>query len=693
MGYTVEKGKIISDNGVPYLPRWFCDDLIAFEADGYGISKVEYFNRTTKGSEKVFVDDMWGGIRFYIENSGYHNSQNIKKCEVMPYGFSGEWNYKDIVFEYEQRAVNNCIIVSLKTAAEAKKNLKFVMEFYDSLCLIIRKDGDTRYINKIEREWRQWEFDKTYMKNSYREDEGETHIAIAANVSIEYIKRDIGNVKNILLTEDIGPGKEYIFIISLDETEEKAKRRAKETLENYNELAKMQDERYKKIMQTMPVLESPYKALNDFFVLAPLYHESCKVQSIAGAIRAKTEHYWIWGWDGMSSSFAYAYWGDVEFIEELLKFYRDTADKEAGIAHCFERDMSHRETSMAAAQGFYISLLYQYYMNGGDISAYYEFAKWIFELIANTEVNNTGLCKGYSLVPDFRETILETGNDLSTFNNSSSYCAIRAMVKLAEQAGDTETSKKASDFADRMKESFEKILFDKERGFYAASADADTLEKREAYMSPSIKWDNLYCYDLIKGNKGQILEFFENNFVCECGIMYTPVWDISYDADANQLHCYWPSNGECYSRLINFENRKDLIEQWISWVSCWTDILMCPEGIDCYDNINRPKPDGWNAVNGTWQTYSIRAWYEAAVHSVVGVDFAENGMNIYPYDGEEMTLKNLHYCGRTFDIHMKGSGCDIENVTLNGREIGAVREISMDNFEKHNIIEIIRCNK
>ena len=120
---------------------------------------------------------------------------------------------------------------------------------------------------------------------------------------------------------------------------------------------------------------------------------------------------------------------------------------------------------------------------------------------------------------------------------------------------------------------------------------------------------------------------------------------------------------------------------------------MCPEGIDCYDNVNKPKPDGWNAVNGTWQTYSLRGWYEAAVHSVVGIDFAENGMNIYPYDGEEMSLKNLHYNGKSFDIYMKGSGRYIKDVILNGNSIGAVKEIAMSCFKAHNTVEVTRCNK
>ena len=695
MNYSIKKGKILSNNGVPYLPRWFCDDLVSFEVDKYGISKVEYFNQTTKGSEKVFIDDMWGGMRFYIEENGYHSAQRLSKCVIMPYGFKSEWYYKDSLFKLEQRVVNNTIYIVLVPVKLKNKSLKFDVEFYDSWRFTPLKYGNFPYVNKdVDRVWSEFEYRNNTITVEYTEDgEKSTHIKIISNDEFTYNTRTVGFKKNLLITNELEQGKEIIFAIAFDNSEKNVAVRATESIENYKELFEKQNERYEKVIEKSPVLESPYESLNNFFALAPLYHESCKIPSLPGGVHAKTEHYWIWGWDGMSSSFAYAYWNDVDFMSNVLKLYMDTADKDNGIGHWFFRDMSHIQTSMPPAQGFYISLLYQYYMNGGDITPYYDFAKKIFRLIASTEAKGTGLFEGYSLFPDFRDAIDENGNDLSTFNNSSMYCAIRAMQRLAKEMNDSETQIKAEQLANRMKNNFDKILFNDDVGYFVASADSKTLEQREVYTAMSIKWDNKFCYELVEDKCDRMIDFFENNFTCNAGLLPVSVFGKGYDLDANQMHCYWPSNGEIYSRLINFTNRKDLIEQFIGWISCWTDILMCPEGIDCYDNINEPKPDGWNAVNGTWQAYSIRAWYEAIVHSVVGVDFAENGMNIYPYDGEEMTLKNLHFAGKTFDVYMKGSGCRIENVILNGKSIGGVKEIAMSNFDVHNIVEVIRTNK
>ena len=94
----------------------------------------------------------------------------------------------------------------------------------------------------------------------------------------------------------------------------------------------------------------------------------------------------------MTSSFAFAYWGDNDFMDKSLKMYMETADPVHGIAHSYARDMSQKETGLVAEQGFYINFLYQYYLNGGNIKPYYDFAKMLFDIILQSEVKNTGLC-------------------------------------------------------------------------------------------------------------------------------------------------------------------------------------------------------------------------------------------------------------------------------------------------------------
>lgn len=55
-----------------------------------------------------------------------------------------------------------------------------------------------------------------------------------------------------------------------------------------------------------------------------------------------------------------------------------------------------------------------------------------------------------------------------------------------------------------------------------------------------------------------------------------------------------------------------------------------------------------------------------------------------------MKLLNLHFAGRTFDVHMNGSGCRVENVIVNGTALGAVTSIPFEQFENTNTVEIWR---
>ena len=182
------------------------------------------------------------------------------------------------------------------------------------------------------------------------------------------------------------------------------------------------------------------------------------------------------------------------------------------------------------------------------------------------------------------------------------------------------------------------------------------------------------------------------DFVCSPGLRPFPVWGIAYDADSNQAHSYWPAHSETYTRLVNIENRNDLMEQFIGWVSYWTDLLTCPEGINCYVDTLTPEADDYNSLNGAWQAYSMRAWYEAIVHNVVGVEIDLDGLTFHPYSGAEMSLEGLHYREKIIDIHMKGSGQGIKQITVNGQVIRNADKVSNDILDAKNVIIVERCN-
>ena len=154
-----------------------------------------------------------------------------------------------------------------------------------------------------------------------------------------------------------------------------------------------------------------------------------------------------------------------------------------------------------------------------------------------------------------------------------------------------------------------------------------------------------------------------------------PVWDSAFDGDANQLRSWYPVMSEFYMKLINSGNRRDLIEQWIGWVSYWMKKLTIPEGVSTYINTDEPELDRWDSLCGTWQAFSVRGWYQAIMHGIVGVGIDAGGVTFYPYEGEEIRLKGLHYAGRKLDIEMCGSGKYIEAIVVDGIEIKGTNKL------------------
>ena len=147
---------------------------------------------------------------------------------------------------------------------------------------------------------------------------------------------------------------------------------------------------------------------------------------------------------------------------------------------------------------------------------------------------------------------------------------------------------------------------------------------------------------------------------------------------------------EFYTRLANRANRADLLEQYAGWVAYWTERLTCPEGVSCLCNDKNVPFDNWNAHSGIWHGYNIRGFYNALVHSYVGVDLDHEGLHLYPYAGPELMLEGLHFGKTLFDIEMVGSGAAIEDVILNGVSLGAVSTIGWELLQAHNTVRVHR---
>lgn len=675
MNDKIENGIIYTEEGLPFGQRWFCDGRIAFQVDNESITQIDYFGAETSGSSIAFLKRFWKGMTFYALCGHSRTVICASQCEIWPFGYRSVSDN----CEYGIYAANDLLYITFRPLFQGD----ITVEFYDDFLFFpeTRLEKDIRY-GGIARSWERPDFREHSVIMSYREQEVQTNVAMTSNAEL-FFRRTPRNTKNILTLTNLSVGKEYVLAISFSNGETKG-------WDGYDMAVACQYQRYREVAEKAPVLHSGRPMLDRFFQLAPMYHESLKTVDVPGAIRAQTTHYWVWGWDSMTSNDAAFYWGDHAFIGQMLECMEKYSDSEKGIAHAFGRDMKNIDVAAPPAQGMYITLLELYRLSGGGWQRHYPFAKKIFEMIAATEVRDTGLCRGTSLYPDFRALIKETGNDISAFNNTVSYCAIRSMEKLAESIGDEKTVAKAGKFAERMRDSFEAVFYNKEAGFIDSSVDADTYAQRGVPSNNAVKWENNFCRELVELHAEDYLAFYEKELISPAGIRPMPEWNECYDADSNQLHCWWPVMSEFYIRLISSHDRADLLEQYMGWVEYWTERVMCPEGIPCYGNRKEVPFDAWNCMCGIWHGYSIRGFYNAIVHGYIGIDLDEDGLNICPHTGEELTVEQLHFGDKTFDIEVRGSRAKIRSVTINGDCLGSVTNIPFERLREHNTIQIIR---
>lgn len=302
----------------------------------------------------------------------------------------------------------------------------------------------------------------------------------------------------------------------------------------------------------------------------------------------------------------------------------------------------------------YITLLHFYQAHGGDIRPFYPFAVRLLQSILATEVGNTGLCRGTSLYPDFRNLIGEDGNDISCFNNTVGYCAARSMAVMAGYMKDTETEKQAQAFAGGWKRIF---LFCMMKAWASLTPLSIPKPLKSEECTPTTPSNGKTAIAVIwcGTSKNPLWISMSGNWfpLPACGLIQCGCG--AYDADSNQLSCWWPVMTAFYTRLANRYDKPALLQQWVGWVEYWTKRLMCPEGISCYADTAEPPFDGWNCLPGIWHGYTIRGWYTAAIHSIVGVELDEGGLTVYPYSGEELKLRGLHFGDRVLNIVMHGA--------------------------------------
>lgn len=707
MRYSIKNGAIYSKNGFPLPKQWFADGRLAFSYDKIGVDQIEYFIPTAKdGNRIIFKRNIFDCFRPSIQIGDRRYTPDYANLYIMPYGLECDFTAENETYKLGVYAVESNIVFSLSGG----KPCDFRLTLFETTQFIPAYNGDLDSRDYgLKREWKSWNFAENAVYGGMSETEKEDKIALSSQHDSAVFSSLMQKAENVshglnfgvtasgkmladktkinarleCLLPHSGEKTSY-FAVVFAANDKDIKIETEKFINRVEDSVEKQKARYKSVCDKLPQIKTGIRAIDDFCKIAPLFHESTKADK-NGIIRAKTSRYWSWGWDSMvSNDTTIACWQDGELIRGMLDYFEQTADEEKGWAHWFRPDNSIRQYATPAAQGIYISLLFDYYNTTGDkveVEKHYAFAKKIFYKLLKIEKDGTGLFISPSLVPDYPECVRETGRDLSLFNNSVAYSALRGMEKLAAAMGDSETEERSRITANHTEENFFKTFYDDGKGFLAFSADADDLKKRDVYSICGYFWDSDFHDELLGKKVNSVIDFIVKNGVNKLAFINYVLWGKTYDGDANQLHATWGVVEEDILRIARYTGHNDLIDHWINKLTYWMDKLTCPEGESYEYETDDPGYDRWNCDAGSWQTYTIRKWYRMIVGIILGVSFDMGGVTLSA-PVKEYSIKNLEYLGKKWEIKTTGKGDEIEYIAINGKILRHTGKIPADLLNK-----------
>lgn len=692
--YEIQNGSICAEGGIPLSPRIFTDGRLSFFYNERGITEVDYFGkRRSGGNNKVFEEDVFAALRNYVTVDGKRCLPTLDKVRIEPYGVYIRFKAEGLPFTLAVVALKGQLVTALTVPKAAEGHtVTFSFDFFesnlfmptDSSKYLDRKFGKSRVFSPITFDGKALSFSYEDKNDRYT---GLTEVRIEADFPLTHIKRGVNDsIRHTLESAPLSVGI-HSFRMVFD---------GEESLDLSAALSH-QERRYRSVKQRMPRLFSENKGLDLFFALCPYYMESLKTEDYPGAVKAKNINYWIWGWDVLTYSTAYALMGDAQFLRDACAFFRDYGSGDR-LIHYYDFHMDKEKIRRASdgsvvTSSLYPILLHNAYSATGDkklLEEFYPVAKRYTNTILASEIGESGFILGRSLYPDYPDLIGETGRDISSFNHTLYYSAFRSLEVLADEVGDTEMVLTLRRFIDTMEREYVARFHDEGVGFPVTSIDADTKEKRPVFYANSVKFESAYLFDILAPVARQHLDFYKNRLVNRAGIRPLPEDDPAYDADGNQLHYWFPVTGEYYIRLANRLRDTDAVKGYADYIAYWSEKLMCPEGINCHADTKTPAMDGWTTLNASWQAFSMRPWYSGAMQSILGFIMEDGGITFSPTDIGNFRMENLTVGKHNINVTVKGKGKYLDRITVNGKTLRGTAKIPEDLLEKTNEITVYR---
>lgn len=490
-------------------------------------------------------------------------------------------------------------------------------------------------------------------------------------------------------------GQEVSLFVVFATSQEKLEARLKELSKTVNQECQDLVAGYEKRLQTRPRIDVGNAVLNSAFGQYPEVVEVMKVADRPGAVRATQSGYWVWGWDGMTPLVPCPLANEPQYAAEVLRFFHNSWNPVIGLPLSFTSTFQARIKEPFPAQAQYIAGLYHYVAATGDLTVAKEVmptCKKILERCRKDIVRDTGLVAGNALWPDFPEAMDEDGHDVSALNNSLLYQGLRSVEYLAGALGDAKLALECCQWAQKLRVSFVKYLYDEAKGFFITSCSSKTLKPRKHYGCQTVFWVTPFARELVSHAPGRIASFMHKELRSARCLLSLPQWDTAWMADGNQLGSSYPTSDYFYVNVHKLLGEDRALKTWMGDVEWFWRYHTVPEAFTPEtENEDLYGPDN----HGGKQCQAVTAWYACLYQGLAGLDLDHEGLTLTPWGDTPVEILGLRLHGVAIDLRIRGQGRHVGSLKLNGKALGAgARKISWKDLKGKKVrLDLVRTDK
>lgn len=433
----------------------------------------------------------------------------------------------------------------------------------------------------------------------------------------------------------------------------------------------LQSKRYRDMAEQAPQLDIPgYPAVQEFFSQTPLIIESAKVQD-AGMTRAcPGTYYWIWAWDNLVTAPAMLRWGDCAFVQRMANFINSHRDLDGDIPGRWTRQFEPMDSRGIGAMDFLFSeLVLSLFSETQDsmiIRSNYTALVHAFNYL-KSRCDENGLFPSFGMYPDIPYKMGRTEHFYVAIDQGAWYGFCRNIEKLALIIGDVPTANEAMVMAGKIENSFLPTFWNDEQGFVCDSFDPIHKNQLKSFPIFSLLFlESPFGFQLLKDRVGKAAEFIEQHLLGDNGLKMTPVWDRNHLSEP-AMSGWYPHWDFPAIKLLARAGKWSAIQKWLNLVEeCYTELGYCPEFL----STKYQRPELWQHHGAAWNLNCAAGWYNALIHSIIGIAFDSGGITCHPVPiAPGASIKKLIFRNGRWNIQKTGEGDFISLLEIDGEKV------------------------